>query len=157
MTRKSFFFALVLCIQSMLAPVVCNAFSIEVVTVSPAGPITPSDTVSLVVGITTPSQDAFLYAPTVFDQTGNVFTADIFIDDGRILPATDFLEETISLGVLPAGDYDFVVRLTAAYFVNFGVREVSGSFTVVPLPASVIFLFTGVASLLAAGRKRRNR
>ena len=132
-----------------ILPTVGLAFSITNVEVVPAAPITPADDIAIVVGITTPSQGAFLFMPTTLEQSGNSFTVDIFISDEQILPATDFLDETVLFGTLAPGEYSYLIRLTTGYFVNFGIREVSGQFTVVPAPAALLLFASALASLLS--------
>ena len=136
----------------LAAPITSHAFSIMNVTVLPDTPLTPDTNVSIFTSITTPSQDAMLFMPTTVEQVGNSFTIDIFITDGMILPATDLLTETVDLGMLPAGEYSYLVRITPGYDVNFGDREENGFFTVVPIPAAVWFL--GGALLTLFGFRR---
>jgi hypothetical protein len=154
---RALYLTFALACQAVLAPAVCHAFSITSVEVLPAGVITPSDPVSLVVGIDTPAQEPFLFDPTTLEQTGNTFMAEIFIDDGRLLPAIGHLDETLSLGTLAVGDYTYVINLTTAYDVNWGVRQVSGSFTVVPVPAPLLLLVSGLGTLAALRLRGRRR
>ena len=60
---RALYLTLVLTCQIVLAPAVCHAFSITNVEVLPTGVITPSDPVSLVVGIDTPAQGPILFDP----------------------------------------------------------------------------------------------
>ena len=124
-----------------------QAFSITNVTVLPDTPLTPDTNVQLFTSIATPNQDAMLFMPTVVEQNGNAFTVDIFVTDGMTLPATDMLDETVGLGMLAPGEYSYLVRITTGYAVNFGVREVSGFFTVVPVPAG-LWLFGSALTFL---------
>ena len=133
------------------------AFSIINVTVLPDTPLTPSTNVQLFTAITTPNQDAMLYEPTAVEQAGNALTIDIFITDGMTLPATDLLEETVDFGMLAMGEYSYVVRITAGYFVDFGVREAEGRFTVVPLPAALWLLASAMGLLGLARNKIRGQ
>lgn len=138
---------------TLLAPLASHAFSIQNVTVLPDTPLTPATSVSIFTAIATPNQDAMLFMPTTVERDGNAFTIEIFITDGMTLPATDLLTESVDLGLLAAGEYSYLVHITTGYFVNFGVREVEGFFTVVPAPAALWLLPGAVALLL--GFKRR--
>ena len=109
-----------------------HAFSITSVTLTPEGTITSQDEVHVEVGITTPSLGAFLFQPTQVARFGNDYVIRVFADDGRLLPALDFVEESIPLGMLAPGEYTYSIHLTPAYEVNWGLREFMGSFTVVP-------------------------
>ena len=134
------------------APATSFAFSIQNVVVLPDTPLTPQTNVQIFTAMTTPNQGAMLFMPTTVERVDNAFSIDIFLTDGMTAPATDALDETVDLGMLSAGEYSYVVRLTAGYFVNFGVREVSGTFAVVPLPGAIWLL--GVALALLPGLRR---
>ena len=120
-------------VTALVCPCTGFAFSIDGVEVQPGGKITPLDSVVLQVEITTPGMPAFLFQPTEVRFLEDGILVDVFVDTG-LLTALDYLREDVSLGRLPAASYPYHVHLAPGYFAGWGIRDVKGSFVVVPEP-----------------------
>lgn len=129
--RKVFRLALVPLAVLILLPGEACAFSIESVTLTPPSPIPAGTEIHLTVNITTPSAPAWLYQATELSRSGNQIGVDIYPTSG-MLTVLDSLSETISLGNLPGGVYNYEVRLHPDFNVSWGTRTNRGSFLVLP-------------------------
>ncbi len=83
-------------------------YSIEEVTVLPAGEITSNDPVTLEVFIVTPHHPAYVYQPTEVVVTGTDITVDIFVDSGP-LTALSSITVTVDLGTFQPGTYEYAI------------------------------------------------
>lgn len=131
-----------------------QAYLINSVSVLPPTPTTATP-VSLDVFMTTPGTPAFLFAPTTTSLNGNSFSVGVFLDSGP-LTALDTLTETVPLGTLPAGAYNYTVTLHPAMDVPFGrdMRVVMGAFTVVPEPSALVLGLVAATTSLMVRRRR---
>jgi hypothetical protein len=80
---------------------------------------------------------------------------DVFLDSG-FLTALGSISETVPLGNLAVGTYDYTMTLHPSMDIPFGrdMRVVNGAFTVVPEP-SALLLAIGLAMTLMVRRARR--
>src|SRR2546425_12077308 len=96
---------------------VVKAFSIQAVTVYPGNYVAPFVQVKLLVDIVTPSQPAYLYAPSQVSSNANgMIHVDVFPTSGT-LTAIGSLRETVTLGTFPVGTYQYEVVIHPAYEV----------------------------------------
>ena len=117
--------------------------------VDPTGIITPADFVSLNVFLESGYAEIELFSPTQVQTIGNDIVVDIFAESG-MLTILDFDLETVQLGSFPPGTYSYLVTQRGPSM--FGQAQVSGTFQVVPEPASAILGFVGL--LLPICRRR---
>ncbi len=129
-------------------PVGASSFADDVA-VSPEQPDIETP-VSLLVTFVTSTTPPFLFAPTVVEIDGFSIDVELFIDSG-VLQAIASRTEEVELGILPAGVFDFSVRLTPR---SDPPRVLTGSFQVVPEPAPLALAVVALV-VLAAGRRRR--
>ena len=137
---------------ALLAAQPVGAFGIVEVAVSPEQPDVTT-LVSLSVLFQTPSSPPFLFAPTVVEIDGFSIDVELFVDAG-VLQAIAFAWATVEVGILPAGFYDYSVRLNPASDLPFDQRLFAGSFQVIPEPASLALALIGLLVLAAARRRR---
>ena len=133
--RDSFWFALVVVTALMVLPGQVCAFSIANVSLTPPSPIPAGTEIHMTVNIVTPSAPAWLYQATQLSRNGNQIGVDIYPTSG-MLTVLDSISETVSLGVLPAGVYDYEVRLHPDFQAGWGTRTNRGYFLVSPSSAS---------------------
>ncbi len=132
-TRLGLFRSLVVVLFVLASADTVLAYSIEGVTVLPAGEITMNDPVTLEVLIVTPSSPPYLYQPTEVIVTGNDILVDIFPDSG---PWTmiDSFTVTVDLGTLQPGTYEFKIALNRSHPKGWGTAWAAGGFSVVRDP-----------------------
>jgi hypothetical protein len=106
-----------------------RAFSITSVTFSPGDVVPPGTAVEMTVNIVTPSQSEWLYAPTQVSSNANSIRVDVFPTSG-MLTAIGFLQETIALGPLAPGRYEYEVVIHPNFEVHWGTRTNRGVFIV---------------------------
>ena len=137
------------------------AYSIEQVTVLPAGTITSNDPVTLEVLIVTPQSPPHLYQPTEVVVTGTDIRVDIF-PDSEPFDQIDYLTETVALGTLEPGIYRYTIDLYPLRPKGWGTRWATGIFSVVadaPIPTvsawglTVMTLLVLTAGTLMSRRK----
>ena len=107
------------------------AYSITGVSLTPSSPIPADSNIVMTVSIATPGMPAWLYQPTQVSIQGNQIGVDLFPASGP-LTVIGSLSTNVGIGVLPAGSYQYEVRLHPAHPANWGVRTNRGSFVVRP-------------------------
>ncbi|HEX5222173.1 MAG TPA: Calx-beta domain-containing protein [Verrucomicrobiae bacterium] len=117
----------------LAAPGATLAFSIANVTLTPTNPIPSGSNIIMTVDIATPGSPAWLYQPTKVAQSGNQIGVDLYPASG-LLTAIGRISTNVSIGVLPAGVYEYEVRLhpDPDQPANWGVRTNRGMFMVMP-------------------------
>src|SRR6266404_3533394 len=106
--KKLRLFLAVACATGFLPANIAEAFSIESVTLSPGNYVAPWFDVQMTVDITTPSQPAFLYAPTEISSNSDGIHVDIYPSSGTVT-ALGSLREMVNLGSFPVGTYQYEV------------------------------------------------
>src|SRR5688572_12211529 len=107
MKRTLRFLAITYAIASFAANV-ARAFSISAVTLSPSNVVPPMTELRMTIDIITPSQAAWLYAPTQISSNASGLRVDVFPTSGA-LTAIGSLRETVTLGVFPVGTHNYEV------------------------------------------------
>jgi probable HAF family extracellular repeat protein len=103
------------------------------IVVQPTGRITSDVPVALEIDFKTPSSPGHLTQPTQFEITGNQIVVDVYPEGGPS-DAPDWFEETVNLGLLPAGTYAYQVRQHDSQDCNAYTR--GGTFCVDPAACS---------------------
>ena len=132
----------------------CAAYQINSVSVNPATP-SSSAPVALEIDMMTPNMMAFLSAPTIVQVSGNDIHVNVFVDCG-MLTALGSLTETVDLGVLKHGVYNYSVLMTPAIDAGWGrdQRFVTGSFAVMPEPHTASLALLAAAGVLWRRQRR---
>ena len=130
---------------------VAMACTLDLASVLPAEQILFGNSVSLEMEISTSSSPASLFQPTEWTLNGNEVSVDVFVESGTFT-ALDGLTETVDLGVLPVGMYDFTVN-THAPTASCSVG--TGSFEVVPEPSCAAIGSVLFACAIPFLRRRR--
>jgi hypothetical protein len=141
--RQFRFVSLVLAVWGLaLARPACgqtgNPVELASVTRLPAGTLTPSTSISLDAFLTSGSAPIQLYQPTQVQVLGTQVNVDIFAESG-LLAILDQRHEIASVGMLPAGFYNYRVTQNGPHFGN---PTINGSFQVVPEPSTIWLLCT---------------
>lgn len=110
-----------------------NAGWIDRVTVLPSCAITPADQVTLEVFVITGNSSAFSYQPTEVALIGNQVFVDMFVDSG-MLTEVDSLLETVNLGRLEPGAYEYTVVVHYPNADPGNLSTTTGNFTVARRP-----------------------
>ena len=106
----------------------------------------------------TPNSAPRLTEPAFVERIGDQIRVELSVDDG-MLTAIGHLQETIDLGVLPHGNYDYSVQMFYPYPVYWGEdkRMVMGSFMVAPEPgAAALAAISALGVLTRWSRRRRS-
>ncbi len=109
------------------------AYSIEEVSVLPAGEITSNDPVTLEVFIVTPHSPPYLHQPSEVAVTGTDILVDIFPESGNSTMIDSFTV-TVDIGTLQPGTYEYEIDLHPLRTKNWGIPWATGSFSVVQGP-----------------------
>jgi len=133
----------------------CCAYLIDSAALFPVSPTTTTP-ISLNVSMTTPGIPAFLAAPSTTQFNGNLISINVYPDSGA-LTAIGSLSEAVPFGLLSSGTYNYEVTLIPPTDIPFGrnMRFASGTFIVVPEPATIAVLLLAV--MLVGGIHRRAR
>lgn len=125
----------------LLLPNPARAFSITDVSLTPPSPIPAGIPLVMTVSLTAPSAPVWLYQPTTVSVQGNQVSVDLYPDSG-MLTVIGHLSTNVDLGVLPAGKYDYEVRLHPAAPVIGGVLTNRGGFVILPEPLPALITIT---------------
>jgi len=118
-----------------------QAFSITEVSLTPPSPVPAGVPLSMTVSLAAPSGPVWLYQPTTVSVQGNQVAVDLYPNSG-MLTVIGHLSTNVDLGILPAGKYDYEVRLPPTFTVSWSELTNRGSFTVLPGPVPAVVSIT---------------